>query len=131
MLVWVWTAAGLSLRSRASLAQRMRVSISFRLIKTSEQASVGVLSSFLTIAAFPFDVAEFAVFPDRCDFGWDLVGEVDALKIDEDIAGFHVFGLDDGEGLADDFCGEWSFNHPVSGEIDHVYLIALMWVGAY
>lgn len=58
---------------------------------------MSVLASFFSVQALPADVDEFTVAFGFGDFSWDLVGEVDALKVDECITDLNVFGLDDRE----------------------------------
>ncbi len=86
---------------------------------------MGVLLALLTVSPLPADVDEVTVVFGFGDLSGDLVGEVDTLKIDERVAWFHVFRLDDSEGLAQDFLGEGSFNHAVSGVVDHFLSFAL------
>ena len=49
------------------------------------------------------------------DLSWDLVGEVHALKVNENVSHFYVFPLDDREGLPEHFFGEGTLDHPVVG----------------
>jgi hypothetical protein len=87
--------------------------------QSPEEAGVGVLLAEFAFPTLPADVDKITVPLGFCNNSWDLVGEVDALKIDERVAGFHILSLDDCKGFAQDFLGKGTFDHPETGVVVH------------